>query len=328
MKIAAWTNPSGSAYWRLIDPFKYLDKTEYDARIIHGPITEEVAQWADTYIVQQCVHMEGLALLIGLAKEQGKKLIVEHDDAIAVSNDNPFKLDHDALKAREILTITMQNANMITCTVPFLGKKLARLCSNVQVLPNFMDFDRWLLPTLPNTTGRIRIGWLGSITHWEDMKSIAPALNKILGKHPDVQLVLVGDPRFRELFPNHERQVETRYGVQFEAYPSLLHGLRLDIGIAPLVVNTFNKCKSDIKLQEYASCGIPIVATDMENYTHSKIPALLCVDNDEWVSALDEYIGDAQLRAKDGKANYQALLKHYNLKENIGLWNEAYKMLY
>jgi len=40
--------------------------------------------------------------------------------------------------------------------------------------------------------------------------------------------------------------------VPFDAYPMRLAGLRLDIGLAPLIDNEFNHCKSKIKYFEYS----------------------------------------------------------------------------
>ena len=83
-------------------------------------------------------------------------------------------------------------------------------------------------------------------------------LRQFLRRHPEVDMHFVGQD-YRELFnlPN------TRWTSWNANLVDYLHNLDFDIGVAPLAYNVFNRSKSDIKVLEYASLGIPAVASDV-----------------------------------------------------------------
>jgi len=54
--------------------------------------------------------------------------------------------------------------------------------------------------------------------------------------------------------------------VPFEQYPAKLASLNLDLAVAPLEVNRFNECKSNLRLLEYGILGWPVVCSDVLPY--------------------------------------------------------------
>jgi hypothetical protein len=72
------------------------------------------------------------------------------------------------------------------------------------------------------------------------------------------------------------------------SYPMFMKNLEADIGIAPLEINEFNACKSDLKMLEYCLCGIPAVYTKIEPYKHATLTAInedVMIDKIEWLSS-------------------------------------------
>ena len=58
-------------------------------------------------------------------------------------------------------------------------------------------------------------------------------------------------------------------------YPNVVRSVKANLGIAPLIENDFNKCKSDIKFLEYAASGTPFIGSSFvdgnspyENYNN------------------------------------------------------------
>lgn len=329
IKVAMWPNPSGSRYWRLEDPAKYLNRLgDFDVRVIEEGITEEVAQWADIYVLQGCVDRVGIALLYTYQQEFGKRIVVDADDFPKVEAHNPYKVEHDRYNAAAVVKRTMQIADMVTTTTPYLAKRLRKLNPHVVVLPNYMDMERWDLPKLTNGSEEVRVGWVGSITHEKDIKLIRKALIDLLINRPQVKLIFMGDTRFKELFPGFN--VETYLGVPFEAYPTRLHGLRLDIGIAPLRDTEFNRCKSPIKTYEYGICGVPVVASKMCVYqaeVKDDKTGLLAYSDGTWLTYLEILVDDVARRRKLGQRLYRHVREERDLSKHIHKWAAAYKGL-
>lgn len=328
IKIAAFPNPSASRHWRLEAPFKYLNRLPgFDARVIDGGITDEVAQWADVYVLQGCVDRDGIALLHAYQQEQGKKIVVEQDDLIEVEEDNPHKKHHEVKAAAEVIKITMDIADMVTTTTKYLSRKLSEYNKNVVVLPNYIDLETWDLKKHRNNSKRLRIGWAGSITHLEDLKSVAPQITKVLKNFTNTELVLVGEPRAKELFPGIK--VECMLGVPFEVWPTRLHSLKLDIAFAPLRDTTFNKAKSNIKFLEYSIAQIPGVYSKTV-YCYNKIEprrGLIAYNKKQWEMCLRNLIYSDNLR-NDIRSNAYSFVKSWHsLDSHINLWAEAYESL-
>lgn len=329
IKVAAWPNPSASAHWRLEAPFKYLNRTgEFECRVINDRITEEIAQWADIYILQSVIDREGIALLYMYQQEYGKKIIVDADDYPKVEKHNPYKIEHDISGAPAVIKRTMEIADMITTTTPYLARKLKKINPNVVVLPNYMDMERWDLPRLTNEADEVRVGWVGSITHEKDIKLIRKALIDLMLNRPQVKLIFMGDLRFKDLFPGFN--VECYLGVPFDAYPSKLRALRLDIGIAPLRDTEFNRCKSPIKTFEYGICGVPVIASKMGVYQaeiKEDKTGLLAYSDGTWLTYLEILVDDVKRRKKLGEALYNHVKNERDIKRHIHKWVKAYKSL-
>ena len=329
LRICAWGNDSGSKFWRLVDPFKYLRKRGIKAYVSENGINEEEVNWADICVVQSCTDKDGIALLYQYQQEKGKKIVVECDDGLELNEDSPFAIDHKIYDANFVITRTMQMADMITTTIEYLANKLRKYNPNVVVLPNYIDLDRWDLPFLPNDTGKIRIGWAGSITHVEDVKIIVNVMRHLYREFKNIQLVIVGDPRVGALFEGIP--TETMNGVPFEAWPSKLYSLRLDIGLAPVRNTPFNRCKSNIKWIEYSVAQIPGVYSpivySMDNEHFDGVYGQIAENEEQWYRCIKNYIVCKNLRDDIAKRAKSCITTAYTLKSNIKSWVKAYNKL-
>jgi glycosyltransferase involved in cell wall biosynthesis len=329
MKICAWGNDSGSRFWRLIDPLKYVAKHGHEVRMSDKGINEIEVEWADICIVQSCTDKDGIALLYKWQQEHGKKIVVDSDDGLELNDDSPFQHEHNLHEAKFVITRTMEIADLITTTTPYLADQLRVYNDRIKVLPNYIDYNRWNLPKLHNDSKQIRIGWAGSITHVDDMKMIVEPVKRICKEYKNVQLVIIGDPRVGQLFDGC--QVETQNGVPFEVWPSKLNSLRLDIGLAPLRNTYFNRCKSNIKWIEYAACHIPGVFSptvySMANETFDGVYGQIAEDNDQWYQCIKNYIDCPELRDDIADRARSCITTTYTLKTNHNLWLETYNSL-
>jgi hypothetical protein len=133
MKIAMFPAPSGSAFWRLIDPAKHLVRNGFEVRIGTDGINDEIAEWADVYVLENCVDKEGIALLYACQQKYGKKIVSDWDDFIEANEDNPYKKDHKIRDFYEISKIVLTISDLVTVTTPYLKDVYKKDNKNVHV---------------------------------------------------------------------------------------------------------------------------------------------------------------------------------------------------
>jgi len=220
-------------------------------------------------------------------------------------------------------------ADVVTTTTDYLANMIKNKLKehvekDVVVLPNYLEMPIWELPTRKNYSGEIRIVWAGSCTHRNDMKFIAPVIHKICQKYPQVKFIYCGDVELIPLF----KDINSEYvdAVPFRAWPAKLHSLRADIGIAPLLDNEFNRCKSNLKYLEYGICGIPSVFSDV---VYSKTvkdgeTGLIAKNEDEFFEKLSLLIEDHELREKIGALAYLDVKMNYDIQNHALDWLNTY----
>jgi glycosyltransferase involved in cell wall biosynthesis len=106
-----------------------------------------------------------------------------------------------------------------------------------------------------------------------------------------------------------------------------LHTLDFDIGIAPLAYNEFNKSKSDLKVLEYASLGIPVVASDFGPYADTVVhgeTGFLVKHSHEWSRYLRMLVEDHQLR-ETMSVNAKLWASERTIQGNVWRWEMAYR---
>ncbi len=113
---------------------------------------------------------------------------------------------------------------------------------------------------------KIKIGYFsGSITHNENFDLIRSAILKILKEFPQTELHLVGHLTIPDEMKNYKKQLIVHDFLDWTLLPSLVADM--DINLAPLVDNVFNRAKSEIKWLEAALVGVTTVASDIGSFS-------------------------------------------------------------
>jgi glycosyltransferase involved in cell wall biosynthesis len=328
MRVRAFPNSSASRHWRLEAPFKYLRRRGIDAQVLNQPISEDVIRGFDWVVLQGCVDKDGIALLHYYQENRGLKIAVDQDDLIEVEENNPHKKEHEVKQAAEVVKITLGIADLVTTTNKYLQRELSQYSDKVVVLPNYMDMEYWDIPKAKPEDHQLRIGWAGSITHLSDLAMIAPVIDSLGEEFPEVKWIFVGEPRAEQLF-SPKLNAEYMLGVPFEAWATKLHGLRFDIGMAPLQRTTFNKAKSNIKYLEYAIAKIPAVYSKIvysRRNMDSRFRGIVAENLIEWRNGLHNLIVSGNLRKDIANCAYAHVRQQYDIKDHIDEWMEAYHL--
>lgn len=266
---------------------------------------------------------------------QGAKVIYEADDALIDSYGNERKNLQKVGESHKEETIkTIQSCDAITVTNQTLKENYARFTDKpIFVLPNYVDYEWYGENKLDilRTTGEIRIGWFGSQGHLEDLQMVIPALKDILGKYPETKFVYCGfggmssdsflteigwgEDVFRDL-PRERR--EFIMGVREDIWPMKHRFMDLDIGIAPLVDDYFNRNKTPIKWMEYSVLGTPSVVspTLYEDFVDHNRTGFIANSTEDWVSHLSHLIENPELRKSIGDKAKAVVKAKYDLKDH------------
>ena len=156
----------------------------------------------------------------------------------------------------------------------------------------------------PRGDATVRIAYgSGTNTHDVDFEEAAPALARVLDRHPSVRLRLMGPLMVPAALDRHLQSIERMPATDFPQY--LVQLSECDISIAPLEEYVFNDCKSSIKHLEASVLGLPSVCSPRPAFVRAiahGVDGFLCGGDREWESALETLVSDAALRRQIGTA--------------------------
>ena len=232
------------------------------------------------------------------------------------------------IRRRDLFRASFKNADMVSTTTDILRQKLSAINPNTVVLPNLVDFEQY--PVIEHVKKRIRVGWQGGASHYEDLHMIAPAIKKLLKKHDNVDFVFWGDLRMYGLFRDIPiERIECHQWVKQIVYPYKLAAMNLDIGLCPIIDNEFNRNKSAIKWMEYSVVKAATIASNIPPYSvvieDGKTGML--VNSDGWFDALDELVQNENKRKQLSINAFDEVHTNHNANSKAGLWLNAYENL-
>jgi len=332
MNIIAFCCSSGSKWWRIESVAKHITKnTEHNFYVLDANDWHGDTHGADIIIFQMMVNPD----IVDQAHKQGAKVIYELDDLLT-ERTNREEVDNpqgfiDKTK------ITISKCDMVTTTVEPLAAEMRKLNKNVEILPNYIDLDWFGKPLDIKHRGKIRLGWAGSTSHASDLLFVKPIILRILKEYDNVDFIYCGaggvssDSSHTELFygkdlfseiPRERR--EYHLGSSTELWGKKSKTLHFDIGIAPLITDKFNACKSNIKWQEYSLNRIAGVYSDEAPYSDIK-HAIKAKDQEEFYQGIKFLIDNPKEREKMAKLAQREVLLNWTLDKNYTKYLEVYQ---
>ena len=316
---------------RLIRPFFYLyPEIKYKWCVQNDgkryEISYEALNWADIVIIQRFFLLRDFRPYLEKIFSLNKPVICELDDLLwEVPSYNSRLSTLMRINKPYILEI-LPCFTGITVSTQQLAIKVSQYNKNIFVLPNFLDKRLWNRlfsesSEYYNKVGdrkKITICFAGSPTHQGDLEMIEePLLDSLERFGEDVELVLFGCATKRLIqFPS------VRYLLFDDGYVRFvktLFSLHVDIGLAPLEDNEFNRCKSNIKWLEYSACTAAGIYSDLPPYKdiQSGRDGLLVGNSPrEWRDALEFLICNKKERIKMGYMARKRVMDEFTLNKN------------
>lgn len=232
-------------------------------------------------------------------------------------------------------------ADLITTTCPFLADRIIEEVISlspshvppVAVLGNHVPGAVLQYPVAyteadGSPSAPVRVGWALSSSHVVDMPEVFDALRLLKRKWGQgMRFETVGQDRIPQWA---QRNIDvTERGWYQLAEGGYFPALDFDIGLAPLAPLLFNRSKSDLKLVEYASRGIPWVASDVGPYSAWRdqhgVSGFLVRNTLEWKRRVSQLIKSPGLRRRMGEAGRRYVRDHRLYEDRAHDWAEAYR---
>ena len=276
-------------------------------------------------IERQTAKDDVVLSFIKQVQEKGKKVLFSLDDLIFDYKDLPILMKSTNSKnvfywagyfwgIRRIA----KRVDGFICTNEYLAKKLKRSFNKpTQVIPNSLNKKQVEVSEKYAKNKKwdgFKIGYFsGSPTHTKDFRLIEPELIKVLGKYDDATLRIVGRMDFSTEMRKwiDKKRVEVIGVVDYLKLQELVAGV--DVNIAPLLVNDFTNCKSELKFFEAAV----VETTTIASPTFAFKKAISDGDNgylaknDEWYKKIDYLYQHPKENRKVALAAKKYALKHY-----------------
>ena len=287
-----------------------LLQSEVDGVVVHRAIRKRCRRY-DT--------------ILEAARAFGRPVIHDTDDLLfLVSQDHPH---YDVYRAKALYALrALVDADLVVASTPVLADFLAAFHSRVTVVPNRLPAPLWRdrCERVLSASGekgrgdRITIGYLASETHQPDLRRIEDAILAVLRSYEGrVRFLSVGLPltdKLRSLPSASEVLPDKTTSRDYTKFPAFAAEAAIDIGVAPLVDTPFNRCKSDIKFQEYAALGIPAVYADLDPYRgrvrHGE-NGFLAAEESGWVECLSRLVDSTELRDRVRHAAAREILQQW-----------------
>jgi GT2 family glycosyltransferase/glycosyltransferase involved in cell wall biosynthesis len=285
---------SATGYIRGFQPLRHR---EISGKLELATLAE--ASSADAvFAVRNAITVDTTDALLTELRASGKPMVLDLDDALFDLEGHPDKAAYRATMHR--LERTLTEANEVWTTTEYLAAKLRAYNSNVHVIPNALDEALWNLSSLderPESEADrpLRLIYMGSRTHRADLLPVLNALEPLY-REGRIEVAIIRGMRAADI-PSWVRDITPPVEDVFD-YPSFVRwliGLRgqFDLGLAPLEDTEFNRCKSPIKLFDYAGVGLATVCSDVGPYRADRFPAFrISGGPSDWVEFLDQLSRD------------------------------------
>ena len=282
---------SGCGHWRILWPEQVINATGRgvshsltamvgDSRFYKNVKAVKVQRQASSSQKAFIQHLKSVQ------QEQGFKLIYEVDDVVfkeEIPDYNKFKPAFDNEEIRQNCIDIINMCDEVTVTCPYIKRIYEEKTGhkNITVIPNFVP-DFWMghlfngkevARQFDKNKPKPRILYTGSGAHYDvdnktggidDFTHVRDFIRATVNKY---QWIFVGafPPPLSDLVSS--KQIEFYPWQNLLNYPKFIANLNAQLMVAPLLDNSFNKSKSDIKFIEACTLGIPCLCQDMETYS-------------------------------------------------------------
>jgi tetratricopeptide (TPR) repeat protein len=302
----------GRALYRTVQPCRALGELPEVAAVSGSPLSPALVEsglllTADVLVIRDVADPD-LLPIIATRRRRGLLTIYEitshlyaepTGDSTPQGEDGPprARARPGDLGARAPPSLLARQADGVQFATRTLEAQFSALNPRRAVFPSQL----WdAPPPLPlRRLDQVVIGWGGPRAHRNDLRSVIPALQGIMDRHPEVVFSVMGDPAVQPLLAAlpAERVSFSPWGTLRDYYRFLE---RIDIGLAPLSGSPYDRCRSDIRFVEYAAHGVLAICAEVDPFRDVVRPGqtgYLYRDAAELETVLERALAEGEVRA-------------------------------
>lgn len=322
--------PAGSGYVRVVMPYTHANvRAAFDVNVLME--LPEPSDY-DIFLIQRDASkfsLEELKAWTAKIKSISKKIIYEIDDDLLDKDgmlQRGFRGDFEELASKVEFLASV--ADIITVSTNKLKTKFESYNNSIVVVPNMLDENLWQLGVkrdlysgdfARSSDFPVKIGYIGTQTHQEDLLMISEAMNRLKEKYGDkIEIEVIGT--FQNQQPLFGNRVALPKNTDYPSFVNwLLKRVKWDIGLIPLVNDNFNKSKSYLKFLEYAALDMAIIVSEHDVYkevANQYNSSIVLNESDLWFSSLSKLIDNESYRKNFAKEARSLVEEKYTLKKS------------
>jgi hypothetical protein len=294
---------------------------------------DERVRGADVVVYGRTHDGRKVALLHGGKKVHGYKIVCDTDDLVTDIPSYNFaaQMFHDASGFKRLFIMQYRLADAVTCSTRYLVEATKEFTPNVYLVPNCADMALWSGVRTRQKEARhrddIRVYWGGGGGHWDDVLKLRDPLLRIFAERPQVKLIFSNFvPAWAATLPQH-RVFFLPLAPYRGPWQKILAWLCVDIGLAPLVANPFNRAKSHVKWLDYGMARIAGVYESIDAYDSvvDGVTGLKASTPDEWYERIRLLVDESALRQRLGDQARRDVMAHWMVGQHVADYERMLK---
>lgn len=275
------------------------------------------------FVIFRCPYTDEIGKFIRTAKMLNKTVIYDIDDLVIDTKytDTIKYLDTMTKEERRgydqgvnDMQRVLKMCDAVITTTERLAEELKNYCPAVFINRNTASEEMLELSEEAykmvrkerKSRDKVKMAYFsGSITHNDDFVLIMPVIVKIMEKHKEAELHIVGILDIPKEMKDFSDRIIAHPFMEWKRLPELIASI--DINLAPLETSIFNEAKSENKWIEAALVRVPTVASNVGAFKkmieHNKT-GILCDTEEEWFDELDKLVSDREWRNEIGRNAY------------------------
>jgi glycosyltransferase involved in cell wall biosynthesis len=329
MRIGSVFEWKTNAFYRAVGPLEALRRRGHDVEFANTDEDADVGVFRPRNL-RGCEVIHGYRVLSSEQVRVVRRLVLSgaafvwdtDDDLEHLPVESPDYRRNGGRHARRIFADTVETARMadvVTTTTEALAERYRAVgIERVEVIGNYLPREMLGSRRVSHDDDGIVVGWLAGLEHGSELPRIpiVHALQRLADAEPAVRIESIGlSLGLRRDRYKHVSKVE---------WADMQHYMAAwGIGIAPLADIPFNRARSDVKLKEYASVGIPWLASPIGPYVDlGERQGGRLVSDDGWFDALQVLVRSRRHRDRLGRrarrwAKNQSIDRHAHRWEAV-----------
>lgn len=271
------------------------------------------ARRADVVLVQREAMMFGPPMFEWLINRVGRRpLVLDLDDATYVSYTSPtYGRLASSLKWFRKTDDLIRWARLVTCGNRHIAEYVEGKGARARVIPTVVDTEKFRpAPDAAARSGPPVLGWIGTHSTFQYLKTIFPALRELARSHSFRLKVVGAGTREIDLAGVEVLSLDWKLEREVADFQSF------DVGLYPIVADEWSQGKSGFKAIQYMAVGLPFVVSPVgtcaeigeAGRTH-----LAATSQEEWTAALSRLLADDEARRRMGEAGRRHAVEHYTV---------------